>query len=188
MGAVFGGCTKPGEAELVNLRLAQHQVQQGLDMLQLWHEDSVANARTRVSERFLDLDWLTADTSLDYSLEDAQIIGDWTRVRRFLKDGPERLVGLEKEGQYCLSQLQNLVEAIEAGATKDANGTAMDETYFAREAGKESAAASAWLAAAQETERLLTLGTQLEASARSSIDSLIVAKRAEWAQNIASGE
>ena len=63
-------------------------------------------------------------------MEDGQLIGDWARVKRYLKDGPTRLTMLDKQGKLCLSQLDNLMQAIRQGATEDANGTPMDEAYF----------------------------------------------------------
>ena len=182
------GCSQPGDAELSGLRDAQGRVKAGLETLETWNADSVAEARSRVAERFKDLDWLVADSALTFSIEDGQRIGDWTRVNRFLKDGPERLNALAREGEVCLEQLAGLESAIQSGATEDANGTPMDEAYFNREAAREIALVGQWEAAVAETERLVSSGLELEKSARASLDSLIRAKRAEWAQQIAQEE
>ena len=150
-----------------------------------WHVDSVAACRERVAMRFKDLDWLVADTTLTFTVDDGQLIGDWARVRRYLKDGPTRLTMLKKQGTLCLDQMGNLSDAIQQGATEDANGTPMDEAYFERESSREIGIADQWRLAVDETARLLDLGMALEGESRMAIDSLIRAKRAEWAQTIA---
>lgn len=182
------GCSQPGDNELGGLRNAQDRVKAGLETLGTWDADSVAAARSRVAERFKDLDWLVADSALTFSIEDGQRIGDWARAKRFLKDGPERLSALAREGEVCLEQLAGLGDAIRSGATEDANGTPMGEAYFKREAAREIQLVGQWEAAVAETERLVSSGLDLEKSARASLDSLIRAKRAEWAQRIAQEE
>ena len=182
--AVFFSCSQPGDTHLGDLRNAERDVQAGMSMLSAWNVDSVAAARERVAARFQDLDWLVADSSLVYTVEDGQLIGDWARVKRFLKDGPTRLTTLDSQGALCLAQLTNLMQAIRGGATEDANGTPMDEAYFDKEAARELKAAEQWGLAVAETERLISLGIELEAATRASIDSLIRVKRAEWAATL----
>lgn len=182
--AAFFSCSQPGDTHLGDLRNAERDVQAGMSMLSAWNVDSVAAARERVSARFQDLDWLVADSSLVYTVEDGQLIGDWARVKRFLKDGPTRLTTLDSQGKLCLSQLDNLMQAIRGGATEDANGTPMDEAYFDKQAARELKAAAQWGLAMAETERLISLGIELEAATRASIDSLIRVKRAEWAATL----
>ena len=60
----------------------------------------------------------------------------------------------------------------------------MDEAYFDRQAARELKAAEQWGLAVAETERLISLGIELEAATRASIDSLIRVKRAEWAATL----
>ena len=182
--AAFFSCSQPGDTHLGDLRNAERDVQAGMSMLSAWNVDSVAAARERVATRFQDLDRLVADSSLVYTVEDGQLIGDWARVKRFLKDGPTRLTTLDTQGELCLSQLENLMQAIRGGATEDANGTPMDEAYFDKEATRELKAAEQWGLAVAETERLISLGIELEAATRASIDSLIRVKRAEWAATL----
>ena len=126
-----------------------------------------------------------ADSSLTFGVDEGQIIGNWVRARRYLKNAPERITVLGNEGRLCASQLQNLIQAINSQATEDANGTPMDEAYFQRESKREIEAVSQWREAVSETDRMVQLGVDLEQSTRVAIDSLIRAKRAEWAQNIA---
>ena len=45
-----------------------------------------------------------------------------------------------------------------------------------------------WEAAIAETKRLVSSGLELEGQTRASLDSLIRAKRAEWARQIAENE
>ena len=180
------GCSQPGDSNLDALMNAERNVEAGMSVLETWNADSVAAVRERVATRFRDLDWLVADSTLTYTVKDGQLIGDWARVKRFLKDGPTRLVTLDEQGALCITQLNGLMQAIRSGAKEDANGTPMNEAYFSKEAQRELNAAKTWGMAVAETERLLSLGIELEAQTRASIDSLIQTKRAEWAQNIAS--
>ena len=182
--AAFISCSQPGDTHLGDLRDAERDVNASMSILSAWNVDSVAAARERVAMRFQDLDWLVADSSLVYTVEDGQLIGDWARVKRFLKDGPTRLTTLDTQGELCLSQLDNLMQAIRGGATEDANGTPMDEAYFDKQAARELKAAEQWGLAVAETERLISLGIELEAATRASIDSLIRVKRAEWAATL----
>jgi hypothetical protein len=182
--AAFFSCSQPGDTHLGDLRSAERDVNAGMSTLSAWNVDSVAAARERVAMRFQDLDWLVADSSLVYTVEDGQLIGDWARVKRFLKDGPTRLTTLDKQGELCLSQLDNLMHAIRGGATEDAKGMRMDEAYFDKEAARELKAAAQWGLAVDETERLISLGIELEDATRASIDSLIRVKRAEWAATL----
>ena len=179
------GCTQPGDVHLAALGEAEERVEAGMDFLEQWDVDSVAACRERVAMRFKDLDWLMADTTLTFTVDDGQLIGDWARVRRYLKDGPTRLTMLKKQGTLCLAQMGNLSDAIQQGATEDANGTPMNEAYFERESLREIGIADQWRLAVDETIRLFDLGMDLEGESRMSIDSLILAKRAEWAQAIA---
>ena len=137
--AAFFSCGQPGDTHLGDLRSAvQRREFAGMSTLSGWNVDSVAAARERVAMRFQDLNWLVADSSLTYTVEDGQLIGDWARVKRFLKDGPTRLTTLDNQGERCaLTQLENLMGAIRGGATEDANGTPMDEAYFVKEAARE---------------------------------------------------
>ena len=178
------GCAQPGDVHLAALGEANERVEAGLDILEQWHVDSVAACRERVAMRFKDLDWLVADSTLTFTIDDGQLIGDWARVRRYLKDGPTRLTMLKKQGALCLAQMGNLSDAIQQGATEDANGTPMDEAYFDKQAARELKAVEQWGLAVAETERLISLGIELEAATRASIDSLIRVKRAEWAATL----
>lgn len=180
------GCSQPGDSNLDALMNAERNVEAGMSVLETWNVDSVVAVRERVATRFRDLEWLVADSTLTYTVKDGQLIGDWARVKRFLKDGPTRLVTLDEQGALCITQLNGLMQAIRSGAKEDANGTPMNEAYFSKEAQRELNAAKTWGMAVAETERLLSLGIELEAQTRASIDSLIQTKRAEWAQNIAS--
>ena len=89
----------------------------------------------------------------------------------------------QKQGDLCLMQIGNLSDAIRTGATEDANGTAMDETYLERESKREIDLPinGAWL---QMKLQGFSPGIELERRAQMSIDSLILAKRSEWAQAI----
>jgi hypothetical protein len=182
------GCAKPGDDHLAPLNDAHRAVEQGMTALATWDVDSVKAARNRVGERLKDLDWLVADTTLTFAVADGQLIGDWNRVKRFLKDGPERLTALAKEGKVCLAQLDNLAAAIREEATVDSEGTPMDEVYFAKAAARELELVAKWEAAIAETKRLVSSGLELEGQTRASLDSLIRAKRAEWARQIAENE
>ena len=67
-------------------------------------------------------------------------------------------------------------------------GQAMDEGYFDTQARRELDAYKAWKSACDDTQRYIRLGMELEQSTLAKMDSLILAKRAEWAQQIAQGD
>ena len=88
------GCAQPGDVHLAALGEAEERVESGMGILEQWHVDSVAACRERVAMRFKDLDWLVADTTLTFTVDDGQLIGDWARIRRYLKDGTTKLLSL----------------------------------------------------------------------------------------------
>ncbi|MGB1363791.1 MAG: hypothetical protein ACPG56_04110 [Flavobacteriales bacterium] len=178
-------CAGPGQPHLAPLRAAAAQVDEGMAQVGAWNVDTLAAIRTRVDERVRDLTWLMADSTLTFSVEDGQLIGDWARVKRHLKDAPQRIQALNEQGTLCNTQLANLIGAIRNGAEVDANGVAMDEVYFQRQAQNELNAVAKWLAFVEDTRRLIDAGMDLEAVTRAPMDSLLQAKRAEWAQQIA---
>ena len=102
---------------------SQQKVSRGIAELAVWHVDSVQAAKARIEERFDDLDWLMAQESLTKSPQDGPIIGDWSRAKRFLKDGPDRLVKLKIEGQLCLDQIDHLMTDIRSNVERDLEGT-----------------------------------------------------------------
>ena len=66
----------------------------------------------------------------------------------------------------------------------DANGVTMDDAYFQRQAQNELNAVATWLAFVEDTRRLIAAGIDLENVTRAPMDSLLQAKRSEWAQHI----
>ena len=182
---LLAACSQPGDHNLNDLHKARADVEDAMEVMAEWNMDSVAAAKGRVAMRFKDLDWLMADTTMTFGVDDAQLIGHWERVRRFFKKTPAELSLLEEQGELCLSQLNGLSKAIRAGATVDANGTPMDASYFDKETKRELQAALRWTTAVGDIDRLFGLGLELEAQKRAAVDSLILAKRAEWAQSIA---
>ena len=182
---LHSSCEQPENKHIAPLMESQQKVSRGIAELAVWHVDSVQAAKARIEERFDDLDWLMPQESLTKSPQDGPIIGDWSRAKRFLKDGPDRLVKLKIEGQLCLDQIDHLMTDIRSNVERDLEGTPIDEAYLKQATSKEIHAANQFELAAQETSRLVRLGLELEQQARPSIDSLIRAKRAEWAQQIA---
>jgi len=181
----LSNCAGPGQPHLTPLRQAAAQVEEGMAQVNSWNVDTLTDIRTRVDERVRDLSWLMADSTLTFSVKDGQLIGDWARVKRHLKDAPQRINALNEQGALCNAQLANLIGAIRNGAEVDANGVAMDEVYFQRQAQNELNAVAKWLAFVSDTRRLIDAGVDLEAVTRAPMDSLLQAKRAEWAQKIA---
>jgi len=182
---LHSSCEQPENKHIATLMESQQKVSRGMAELAVWHVDSVQAAKARIEERFDDLDWLMAQESLTKSPQDGEIIGDWSRAKRFLKDGPDRLVGLKKEGQLCMDQLDHLMADIRSNVQKDVEGTIIDDAYLEQASAAEILAANQFELAVNETSRLVRLGLELEREARPSVDSLIRAKRAEWAQQIA---
>ena len=78
-------CSQPGDHNLNDLDKARVDVEEAMQVLAEWNMDSVAAAKGRVAMRFKDLDWLMADTTMTFGVDDAQLIGHWERVRRFFK-------------------------------------------------------------------------------------------------------
>jgi len=181
----LSNCAGPGQAHLTPLCEAAAQVEGGMAQVVDWNVDTLTAIRARVDERMHDLTWLMADSTLTFSVEDGQLIGDWARVKRHLKDAPQRVNALKEQGALCTSQLANLIRAIRNGAEVDAHGVTMDDVYFQRQAQNELNAVAKWLAFVEDTRRLIDAGMDLEAVTRAPMDSLLQAKRAEWAQHIA---
>ena len=181
----LSNCAGPGQPHLTPLREAAAQVDEGMAQVGAWNVDTLTTIRARVDERVRDLTWLMADSTLTFSVEDGQLIGDWARVKRHLKDAPQRVNALNEQGAQCTSQLANLIGAIRNGAEVDALGVTMDDAYFQRQAQNELNAVAKWLAFVEDTRRLIDAGMELEAVTRAPMDSLLQAKRAEWAQHIA---
>ena len=100
---LHAGCEQSENKHIEPLMESQQKVSRGIAELAVCHVDSVQAAKARIEERFDDLDWLMAQESLTKSPQDGPIIGDWSRAKRFLKDGPDRLVKLKIEGQLCAS-------------------------------------------------------------------------------------
>ena len=181
----LSNCAGPGQPHLTPLRKAAAQVEGGMAQVVDWNVDTLTAIQARVDERVRDLTWLMADSTLTFFVEDGQLIGDWARVKRHLKDAPQRVNALKEQGALCTSQLANLIKAIRNGAEVDARGVTMDDAYFQRQAQNELNAVAKWLAFVEDTRRLIDAGMDLEAVTRAPMDSLLQAKRAEWAQHIA---
>lgn len=182
------GCGGPGSAHRGALADAAQEVDQGISALDGLNLDSLAASQKRVATRFKDLNWLMADSSLTFTLEDGQLIGDWARVKRYLKGSPQKVDLLKKQGEVCRSQLEGLREAIRTRAKVDGQGQAMDEGYFDTQTRRELDASKAWKSACDDTQRYIRLGMETERGTLAKMDSLILAKRAEWAQQIAQGD
>lgn len=180
----LSNCGGPGQSHLTPLREAADQVEDGMAQVGAWNVDTLQAIRARVNERVRDLTWLMADSTLTFSVADGQLIGDWARVKRHLKDAPQRVNALNAQGALCISQLSHLLGAIRSGADVDANGVAMDNEYFQRQAQNELNAVATWLAFVEDTRRLVAAGIELETDTRAQMDSLLQAKRSEWAQHI----
>ena len=179
------GCQRPGSQNIPKLEAALEEIQHGLELLGAVNLDSIDQVNSRISERFKDVDWLTADTKLVFSVDDAMILGDWANARRLMKPGSNRIQALQSEGEVCQTQISSLRKAIHQGATLDGKGEPMDEAYFNAQSNRELSIAQAWTEQTKETLDRLSRGLAFEAGARPSVDSLIRAKRAEWAQQIA---
>ena len=184
-GSLLVGCGQSQKKHLEPLMTTRQQVQDGMDELAKFSVDTVKAARARIADRLDDIDWLLAENAVTKTAQDGEIIGDWSRAKRFLKDGPDRLVGLKKEGQLCMDQLDHLMADIRSNVQKDVEGTIIDDAYLEQASAAEILAANQFELAVNETSRLVRLGLELEREARPSVDSLILAKRAEWVHQFA---
>ena len=150
--------------------------------------DSVASVRDRLSGAKDDIRWLGLDSNVVFVRADAKAVEKLSEASRFLKDAPSRYNGLINEIGRCRTQLNGLREVLESGANLDSLGDTINDEYINRNARFEVEAVTKLEAVVVETLRLIRLGLETDSAGWGTIDSLIVAKRGEWARGVSVNE
>jgi len=150
--------------------------------------DSVASVRDRLSRAKDDIRWLGLDSNVVFVRSDAEAVEKLSKASRFLKDTPSRYNGLINEIGRCRTQLYGLREVLESGANIDSLGDTINDEYINLNARFEVEAVAKLEALVVETLRLIRLGLETDSAGWGTIDSLIVAKRGEWARGVSVNE
>ena len=150
--------------------------------------DSVASVRDRLSRAKDDIRWLGLDSNVVFVRSDAEAVEKLSKASRFLKDAPSRYNGLINEIGRCRTQLYGLREVLESGANIDSLGDTINDEYINLNARFEVEAVAKLEALVVETLRLIRLGLETDSAGWGTIDSLIVAKRGEWARGVSVNE
>ena len=150
--------------------------------------DSIANVQDRLSAAKDDIRWLGIDSNVVFVRADVKVIEGLSKASRFLKDASSRYKGLTNETERCKKQLDGLREIIESGANRDALGDTIDDTYIKTNARFEIEAVATLGELVDETTRLIRLGLEADSAGWGAIDSLLVAKKGEWARGVSENE
>ena len=178
------GCMSenPNKSLLIEAQVKADSI---LSSVALFQEDSIISVRERLNAAKAEVKWLGADAAIEFVKADAPIVGELSTASRYLKDAPQRLSGLRKESDRCMAQINGLLDIIESGASLDANGDTINDTYIAENVAREIEAVEKLENVCNATERLFRLGLEADAEHWDSIDSLITAKKRVWARSIA---
>jgi hypothetical protein len=150
--------------------------------------DSISSVRIRLSEAKDDLQWLGIDSNVVFVRSDSKVIEELSKASRYLKDTPNRLRGLLNEIGRCRIQLSGLGEAIVSGADIDSLGDTINGAYIKHNARVEIEAVEKLESVLDETLRLIRLGLETDSAGWSAIDSLLLAKKGQWARGISENE
>ena len=150
--------------------------------------DSIANVKGRLSSAKDDIRWLGLDSNVVFVKADVKVIEGLSKASRFLKDASSRYKGLTNEVERCKKQLEGLREIIELGANRDALGDTIDDAYIKTNARFEIEAVAKLGELVDETTRLIRLGLEADSAGWGAIDSLLMAKKGEWARGVSENE
>ena len=92
------------------------------------------------------------------------------------------------ETDRCQKQLYSLREVIETGANRDALGDTIDDEYIVKNARLEIEAVATLGELVDESIRLIRLGLEADSAGWEAIDSLLMAKKGEWARGVSGNE
>lgn len=178
------GCIaeNPNKALLVE---AKEKADSISSLVELFPADSIISVRERLNGAKAEIQWLGTEVEIEFVKSDAPIIGNLSTASRYLKDAPQRLSSLKKEGDRCISQIDGLLEIIDSGATLDAKGYTINDAYITENTAREIDAVMKLEDVYNATDRLFRLGLETDAEHWGSIDSLITAKKGVWARSIA---
>ena len=147
--------------------------------------DSILAVRERLDIAKNDVRWLGLDSNITFIRSDAPIIADLSKASRFLKDAPSRIQGLINQCGKSLNQIEGLISVIDMGANIDALGDVVDSDYIALNSSIELAIVIDLDSVFHETKRYIRLGLETDDACWNEVDSLIRAKKSEWAHIIA---
>ena len=150
--------------------------------------DSIANVQDRLSAAKDDIRWLGIDSNVVFVRADVKVIEGLSKASRFLKDASSRYKGLMNETDRCQKQLYSLREVIETGANRDALGDTIDDEYIVKNARFEIEAVATLGELVDESIRLIRLGLEADSAGWEAIDSLLMAKKGEWARGVSGNE
>lgn len=181
---LFAGCGGAGHREeIAELERAERAMAEAAEAYAALPQDSLDATRIWATTQLRDFELLAADSGVVLTREEGAIVADVSRVRRLLKDNPERVARLQASQEEATGQIHLLIEALRTGATTDGAGTPIDSTYVRRQVGAERKAAEAVAASWQETADYGRRGLKLAAATRQRSDSLGEALRqrlAKW--------
>lgn len=150
--------------------------------------DSIANVQVRLNAAKDDIRWLGIDSNVVFVRADVKVIEGLSKASRFLKDASSRYKGLTNETNRCKKQLDSLREVMEAGANRDALGDTIDDDYIKTNARIEIEAVATLGELVDESIRLIRLGLEADSAGWGAIDSLLMAKKGEWARGVSGNE
>lgn len=150
--------------------------------------DSIERIRTRLNDAISEVQWLGADSNVTFIREDSYVINELSKARRWLKDAPARIGGMNGEVERCRTQIGGLIAVIESGATIDAKGDTIDADYISENVRLELEAVESLKGYLEESQNYIRLGLETDRDNWVAIDSLLTAKKAMWARGVAGAE
>lgn len=179
----LSGCIEDNNVQSLNSTYSK------LELLELRAQkaplDSINSVRDRLKGAKEDLIWLGADSNVVFVKSDALVIEELSKASRYLKDAPNRFIGVFNEITRCKSQISGLIGLIKSGAEIDALGDSIDNTYIKHNTVIEIEAVIKLEKVLTETLKLSRLGLESDSASWADIDSLLLVKRGQWAQGVA---
>ena len=172
----------------IELKKALEVVETISEKLDEFPMDSIANVQDRLSAAKDDIRWLGIDSNVVFVRADVKVIEGLSKASRFLKDASSRYKGLMNETDRCQKQLYSLREVIQSGANRDALGDTIDDEYIVKNARFEIEAVATLGELVDESIRLIRLGLEADSAGWEAIDSLLMAKKGEWARGVSGNE
>jgi hypothetical protein len=127
-------------------------------------QDSIDAIRNWAMAQLRDFELLASDSGVILTREEGRIINEVSKVRRLLKDNPERVKRLRDAQDQVAGQIHLLADALRAQATIDGAGTPIDSSYIRLHVAAEQKAAesitSAWEETISYAEQALALGAR----------------------------
>jgi hypothetical protein len=171
----------PNKADLISALCTANSV---LDNVESLPVDSVNAVRDRLNEAKEDVRWLGVEGTVIFMKDDSPVITELSKASRYLKDAPSRIMGLKNECARCKNQINGLIAVIDAKATIDSRGDTITDAYITENTLLEVKAVEDLVEAFEETKRLIGLGLRTDSAAWPSIDSLLLAKKGDWAKGV----